>query len=151
MDDLIVVNRPIEEVFEFMTNQSNAKLWKPFVTESRQVTHGQIGVGTQFVEGIDVMNRHLAGIVEILEYQPYHWFVYKTREEPYPFSLLARMSFEETSSGTLIRGHVDFHGHGLFWGWLTPLLRLFFKSQRKSFYRFKQVMENAKEVRKTNR
>ena len=145
MDDLLVVNRPIEEVFEFMTNQSNAKLWKPFVTESRQVTHGQIGVGTQFVEGIDVLNHHFAGIVEILEYQPYHWFVYKTREEPYPFSIISQMSFEETPAGTLIRGH------GLFWGWLTSLLRLFFKSQWKSFYRFKQVMENSKEVRRTNR
>jgi len=81
-------------------------------------------------------------IVEILEYQPYHWFVYQTREEPYPFSLIAQMSFEETSSGTLIRGHVEFHGHGLFWDWFTPLIRLFFKSQEKSFYHFKQIMEN---------
>lgn len=142
MDDLIIVNRPIQEVFEFMTNQSNAKLWKPFVTESRQITDGPIGVGTQFVEGIDIWNRHLVGIVEILEYQPYHWFVYQTREEPYPFSLIAQMSFEETSSGTLIRGHVEFHGHSLFWDWFTPLIRLFFKSQEKSFYNFKQIMEN---------
>ena len=143
MDNLIVVNRPIQEVFEFMTNQSNAKLWKPFVTESRQITNGEIGVGTQFIEGIDVLNRHFSGIVEILEYQPYHWFAYKTREEPYPFSLFAQMSFEETPAGTLIRGHVDFQGHGLFWNWLTPLIRLFFKSQSKSFYRFKQIVENS--------
>jgi len=127
-----------------MTNQSNAKLWKPFVTESRQITDGQIGVGTQFVEGFDVWDRHFSGIVEILEYQPPHRFVYKTREEPYPFSLVAQMSFEETPAGTLIRGHVDFQGHGWFWNQFTPLIRLFFKSQeRKSFYRFKQVMENS--------
>ena len=143
MNDLIIINRPIQEVFDFMTDQSNAKLWKPFVTESRQITDGQIGVGTQFVEGIDVWNRHFAGIVEILEYQPPHRFVYRTREEPYPFSFVAQMSFEETPAGTLIRGHVDFHGHGLFWDWLTPLVRLIFKSQRKSFYRFKQVMEDS--------
>ena len=74
MDDLIVINRPIREEFEFTTNQATAKLWKLFVTESRQITNGEIGVGTQFIEGIDVFNRHLSGIVEILEYQPYHWF-----------------------------------------------------------------------------
>jgi polyketide cyclase/dehydrase/lipid transport protein len=142
MDDLIVVNRPIQEVFAFMTDQSNARLWKPFVTESRQITDTEIGVGTQFVEGIDVLNRHLVSVVEILEYIPCHWFVYKTRDESVPFSLVARMSFEETPTGTLIRGHVDFQGRGLFWDWLTPLIRLFFKSQSKSFYRFKQVMEN---------
>jgi hypothetical protein len=144
MDDLIVVNRPIQEVFEFMANQATAKLWKPFVTESRQITSGEIGVGTQFIEGIDVFNRHLSGVVEILEYQPFQWFAYRTREEPYPFSLIAKMSFEETPAGTLIRGHVDFQGHGMFWNWLTPLIRLFFKSQeRKSFQHFKQVMENS--------
>jgi len=144
MNDLLIINRPIQEVFEFITNQSNAKLWKPFVTESRQITDGQIGAGTQFVEGIDVWNRHFAGIVEILEYQPPHRFVYKTREEPYPFSFVAQMSFEETPSGTIVHGNVEFQGHGWFWNQFTPLIRLIFKSQeKKSFHHLKQVIENA--------
>lgn len=144
MNDLVTINRPVKDVFEFVTNQANSKLWKPFVTESRQISAGQIGVGTQFVEGVDVWNRHLAGIVEILEYQPHHWCVYKTREEPYPFSFTAQISFEAAASGTIIRGHVEFQGHGALWNWLTPLVRLFFKSQeRKSFHHLKRVMENS--------
>ena len=141
MNALVTINRPIEEVFEFVTDQANSKLYKPFVTESRKITEGPIGVGTRFVEGIDFGKRHYTGIVEILEYRPFEWWVYRTRDEPYPFSLFVKGSFEPTATGTLLRGQVNFEGYGA-WKLLTPLVRLFFKSQeRRSFSKLKEVME----------
>ena len=145
MDDLVTVERPIEEVFAFVADQANNRLWKPFVSQSERVYPGPLGVGSQFVEGIDVFNRHLTGIVEVLEYQPPHRYVYRTRDEPYPFSLTARLSFKASGSGTLIQGQASLLGHGRVWHWFTPLVRLFIKSQeRRSFQRLKRVMENLK-------
>lgn len=144
MDDLVTIDRSLEDVFLFVTDQANSKLWKPFVTESRQLSPGPIGVGTRFVEGIHVWHRHLAGIIEITEYEPHSRYAYRTLEEPYPFSLMAQMSFQATASGTSIRGQVHFQGHSPGWHWLTPLVRLVFKSQQRgAFRRLNAVIEKA--------
>ncbi|HXD10862.1 MAG TPA: hypothetical protein VN653_12430 [Anaerolineales bacterium] len=49
MDDLILINRPLPEVFAFVTNHSNDKYWKRFVAESRKITASPIGMGTCWV------------------------------------------------------------------------------------------------------
>jgi len=141
MDDLVTINRTIQDVFEFVVDHTNDKLWKPFVTTSKQVSIGHIGVGTQFEVGMVVWNRYRASIVEIVEYEPYKWYVYKSRAQPFPF--IAHLSFISVVSGTAIRGYVEFKAHGL-WRWFAPFIRIFFKSQEKrTFYQLKKVMENA--------
>jgi hypothetical protein len=140
MDDLVVINRPIQEVFAFVTDHSNDKYWKPFVTESRKVTIGPIGVGTRFEIVTTAWGYRRAGEVEVLEYEPSHRYVYKGHDEIFPF--IAELSFSETSSGTHIHGNVEFQAQGA-WKLLSPLPLMFFRSQTKStFARLKQVIGN---------
>ncbi len=47
-DDLVMINRPIQEVFAFVTDHANDKYWKPLVTESKKISTEPIGVGTRF-------------------------------------------------------------------------------------------------------
>ena len=42
----VVVNRPIDEVFEFVSNVENNPLWQSSVVEGRQTSPGPLGVGT---------------------------------------------------------------------------------------------------------
>lgn len=143
MDDLGVINRPIQKVFAFVSDHSNDKLWKPFVTESRQISAGPIGVGTCFEIVIDAWGYRRAGEVEIVEYQPYHSFAYRANDQIYPF--IARSTFSETPSGTQILGQVEFQTKGL-WKLFTPLFLLFIRSQsRKTFNRLKQILEQTEE------
>ena len=123
MDDLIIINRPIREVFAFVT--------------------GPIGVGTLFEVVTVSWNYRRAGEVEVLEYEPYRWYVYRSNAEILPF--VAQLSFAPITSGTAIRGHVEFHSQGL-WKLLAPLLLMFFRGQSKqTFAHLKQVMENTSE------
>ena len=141
MDDLTTINCPIQDVFAFVTDHANDKRWKPFVTESRKISPGLIGKGTLFEIAVTTWNQRFAGQVEILEYEPYHWYVYRSNSQPFPF--VAQLEFSSNSSGTHIRGHVQFQAKGL-WKVFTPLFLLFFRSQTKqTFARLKTVIENS--------
>jgi hypothetical protein len=141
MDDLVTINRPIQEVFAFVTDHGNDQHWKPFVTESRQISPGPISKGTRFEIVTVTRNYRRAGKVEILEYEPYNKYVYRGNDTLFPF--VAQLSFVSIASGTAIRGHIEFQAQG-FWKVFTPFILIFFQSQSKStFHRLKQVMESS--------
>ena len=143
MDDLIIINRPIQEVFAYVSDHANDKYWKPYVTESRQVTAGRIGIGTRFEIVAVAWNYRRASEVEVLEYEPYSYYVYRAHDKIYPF--IARLWFSESPSGTQMRGQVEFQTRGL-WKALTPLFLLFIRGQSKqTFARLKQVIESSGE------
>ncbi len=139
MDDLVTIQRPIQEVFAFITDHANDKLWKPFVTESRQISVGSIGVGTRFEIVTTAWGYRRSGEVEIVECEPYCSFAYKAHDPIYPF--VARSMFSETSAGTQIRGEVEFQATGL-WKLFTPLFLLVIHTQSKqTFKRLQQILE----------
>jgi hypothetical protein len=143
MDDLVSIDRPIQEVFAYVADHANDKYWKPFVTESRQVTAGQIGVGTRFEIITIAWNYRRAGEVEVLEYEPYSYYAYRAHDKIYPF--IARLWFSESASGTQMRGQVEFQARGL-WKALTPLFLMFIRGQTKqTFARLKEVIESSRE------
>jgi len=145
MDDLITIDRPVQEVFAYVADHANDKYWKPFVTESRQVTAGPIGVGTRFEIVAVAWNYRKAGEVEILEYEPHSYYVYRAHDKNYPF--IARLWFSESpsGSGTQLRGQVEFQARGL-WKALTPLFLMFIRRQSKqTFARLKRVIESSGE------
>jgi len=146
MDDLVIINLPIQEVFAYVTDHANDKYWKPFVTESRQISTGPIGVGTLFEVVIVTLKRRIADQVEVLEYEPYRWYVYRSNSPLFAFT--GQLSFSTVASGTHIQGQVKFHAQGL-WKLFTPFLAIFFRSQSKqTFAHLKQIME-ASERKKT--
>jgi uncharacterized protein YndB with AHSA1/START domain len=145
MEDL-VINRPVQEVFAFVSDHSNDRLWKPFVTESRQISAGPIGVGTRFEIVTVAWGYRHSGEVEILEYEPDRMFAYRGHDRHFPF--VARLMFSTTPSGTHIRGHVEFQARGM-WKLLSTLPLMFFRSQTKrTFVRLKQVIEGFEETAK---
>ena len=142
MDDLVIIHLPIQEVFAYVTDHANDKYWKPFVTESRKISAGPIGVGTLFEVVVVTLKRRIADQVEVLEYEPSHWYVYSSNNPLFAFT--AQLSVSTVASGTHIQGHVNFHARGV-WKLFTPFLAMFFRSQSKqTFARLKQVMEASK-------
>ena len=126
VDDLVDINLPIQEVFAYVTDHANDIYWKPFVTESRQISAGPIGVDTLLEVVIVTLKRHIADQAEVLEYEPYHWYVYRSNSQLFAFT--GQLSFSTVASGTHIQGQVKFHVQGL-WKLFTPFLAIFFRSQ----------------------
>jgi polyketide cyclase/dehydrase/lipid transport protein len=142
MDDLVIINRPIQDVFAYVTDHANDKYWKPFVTESRKVSAGTIGVGTRFEIVTVAWGYRRSGEVEILEYEPERMFKYRGHDRYFPF--IGQLMFSKVPSGTHIHGHVEFQAQGV-WKLLSPLPLMFFRSQTKQTFNYlKQIIEQGK-------
>ena len=46
-DETIVIDRPVEEVFAYVADQTNAPSWQAGLLEVKRLTDGSIGVGTK--------------------------------------------------------------------------------------------------------
>jgi hypothetical protein len=44
----ILIERPVEEVFDFVADQRNEPIYNPRMLQSEKITDGPIGVGTRF-------------------------------------------------------------------------------------------------------
>jgi len=92
----IVVERPIEKVFAFLTDVHKVKLWLP-IESIRQTSSGPLGVGSTFTQETQFMGQRFETTSEVTRYEPPHVFVLKMVQGP--FSLTNSMYCEPTDTG----------------------------------------------------
>ena len=85
----VVINRPVEEVFEFMANPENTPLWAGVVREIKLTSEGPIGVGTTYNVVIELLGRRIESNTEFTEYKPNSKFSTKDTSSPMPMETSA--------------------------------------------------------------
>lgn len=100
LEHSVVINRPIEQVFEYVTNIENAPKWKSRLLEIKRTSEGPVGVGTtQTSVGHFLMWRPQTN-VEITEYAPNRKVGFKTTSGP--VSAMGEFTFESVEGGTRV-------------------------------------------------
>ena len=61
----IMINRPIEEVFDYVSNLQYGPQWQTGLVEVRQITQGAPAAGSQFASARKFLGRKLEAVVEI--------------------------------------------------------------------------------------
>ena len=135
-----VINRPIEEVFAYVSNPENSPEWSSLVREVKVTTAGPIGVGATFRSVITFLGRRIEGESEITEYEPNRSFAEKSKSRPFPVE--NRLTFERLDGGT--RVHFTTTGEsGGFFKLAEPLLVRMGKRQFDAdFANLKDLMES---------
>src|SRR5438876_1153889 len=95
----VVICRPVDEVFTFVTDMRNVTRWTP-ACEIRQVGQGPMAVGARFVQVGEILGRRIEATTEVTEYTPSAVFAFKTVSGPIPLSNTFR--FIEVNEGTRI-------------------------------------------------
>jgi ligand-binding SRPBCC domain-containing protein len=95
----IFINRPQQEVFDFMSNLENDAQWRSLESVKR-TSGGPIGAGSTWRETSKFMGREIEFEVEFISYDPPHQFVAKTTSGPFPMEITNK--FETQDGGTLI-------------------------------------------------
>ena len=113
-----VINRPVEEVFEFVTDLKNDLLWQSGVLESEQTSEGPMGVGTTHRSVSQFMGRRMEGTAEVIEYKANKKITYKAASGP--MSLEISYAFEPVEGGT----RISFVGEGETGGFFKRLFGL---------------------------
>jgi uncharacterized protein YndB with AHSA1/START domain len=103
VEGTVVINRPIEEVFAFLTNPDNSSLWQGMVLEAKQTSEGPVGVGTTGQVVSQFLGRRMESTWEVTEFELNRKATLKTTSGPIPYMNSATLeSVEEGTKVTLV-------------------------------------------------
>lgn len=98
----VIINRPIELVFAFMTDIDNLSKWIPAVVKSEKSSPGPMGVGTtehEVFRSFFLLRGENTSVVT--EYQPNKKIAWKTTSSLFP-PWETTYNFESVESGTKV-------------------------------------------------
>lgn len=96
----VVINRPIAEVFAFVTNPENSPQWESGLLETGKMSKGPMGVGTTWQEVRQFLGRRIKSTDEVTEYEPNKKFSFKSTSGPFPVE--GGYTFESVEGGTRV-------------------------------------------------
>jgi ligand-binding SRPBCC domain-containing protein len=99
LEKSIIIQRPLETVFAFVTDMSNVTRWTPALT-IRQITEGPIRIGSQFAQDVEIMGKRYEIITQVTAYEPNKLFGFKAITGPFP--LENTFTFTPVEAGTQV-------------------------------------------------
>jgi len=108
----IVIGRPVDEVWEFVHDIANDRLWQTTLTESEQLTGGRMGVGTKVREVRHFLGLRIELTWEVTEFEPKRRSAIKGISGPVPLS--GGYLLEPVEEGTRFSVSGELDAHGLF-------------------------------------
>ena len=135
----VVINRPIEDVFAFLSNIENESQWQTGLVESAQTSQGPLGVGTTGREVRQFLGRRMESTYEITQYEQNRKLGFKTTSGPIPME--GGYTLESAEGGTkldfLMQGEA-----GGFFKLAEPILARMVRRQIESdFGNLKDLLE----------
>lgn len=115
----VTIDRPVADVFAYMTRVENLPSWQGAIVEARPTTFGPPGVGATYVATAKVMGRQFDGTGEILAWDPPR--SYTLRSTGGPLLLTVTMTLSPEGPATRVdavsegdaKGVLRFAGGGL--------------------------------------
>ena len=135
----VVINRPIEEVFAYVTNPENDTQWQSSVLESGLVSERPLGVGAKTWEVRKFMGQRLESIAEVSEYEPNAKIAYKSTSGPIQYE--AWYTFEPADAGTKLTMVGEADTGGLFKLAEGLVVRQFEKETQTALAALKDILE----------
>ncbi len=135
----ILVDRPIDDVFTFMSNPNNMPKWQVMVAKVEQLVPGAIGVGSKFDVRAGMLGRAMEGVMEIIEYDPPTNFGFTNRIGPMQMKVNALL--KPAGTGTHITTIVQGNPDGLFKLTEGPMMKQIKTQMEANLARLKSVLE----------
>ena len=133
------IDRPVEDVFAFVTDFSNAPQFDTDIVEARRTSSGPIGRGSAYAVRLKPFMGQSQGTADITEYEPYRRAAMRLAFSPLRPTLT--YLFEPTASGTKLTVRVQSQPTGLLW-LMQPIMRgVVRKRQREIANDLKSVLE----------
>jgi uncharacterized protein YndB with AHSA1/START domain len=132
----VVINRPVEEVFAFVTDGSKAPSWQ----EGLEAVEGRADViGSQYTEVRKLLGREMRSLMEVTAFEWNKGWSARVLKGPVPYEVSVRV--EPQDGGTRLTTRVDGEPTGFFKvaeGMVKSQLE---KSMEGNNQRLKQIME----------
>jgi uncharacterized protein YndB with AHSA1/START domain len=136
----VIINRPVAEVFSFVTNEENTTKWQAGV-DSTQDEGPTNQVGSRYTEVRKFMGREMKTTLELTAFEPNAKWGAKVVKGPVPYEVVSL--FEAAGDGTKVTTRVEGEPTGFFKvaeGMVSGQLE---KTLEEDFQRLKALLESA--------
>jgi uncharacterized protein YndB with AHSA1/START domain len=143
IDGEIVIDRPVDVVFDYVADQTNEPQYNPQMVRAQKITPGPVGVGTSFRSAVTSKGRTAEMLIEITGYDRPHRLASTTTMQQADISYT--LTFEPAISGTRMRWSGQVRPKGSF-KLLGPLITWMGRHQEQRIWTsLKQHLEAAHE------
>jgi uncharacterized protein YndB with AHSA1/START domain len=115
----IVINRPVDEVFDFLADGRNEPHYNPHMLRAEQTSAGPVGPGTQFRTEVTTNGRSMEMIYEVTAYERPQRLAGRTLKGP--IAVQSTETFASVPEGTHFRWVMELEPRGLL-KLLSPLI-----------------------------
>ena len=106
----IFINRPQQEVFEFVTNPANSTKWESTMESAEWTSDGPPGVGSTIKVVIKMMWLKIDTELEITDWDPFNMYSYKGSDGNLQAG--SKIRFEANENGTQVTQNSQIEGVG---------------------------------------
>jgi len=135
----VTVNRPVQEVWEFISNFENTSRWSRGVLEARQTSDGPLGTGSTLQTVVKVFGRRRTAHYLVTEYEPNHAFAFEVTSGP--MTSRARYSVKPAGAGTRLTASGEAEATGLYKLLAPILIRVLKRHSEDDLANVKRLLE----------
>jgi carbon monoxide dehydrogenase subunit G len=107
-----LVDRPVPEIFDFLSNPLNLPKWQKMIAAIEQLTPGAPAVGTKYKVSAEVMGRKIDGQMEITAFEPPARVGFVNQSGPMRVNIT--VTLKPVGSGAKIALHAEGNPGGIF-------------------------------------
>jgi carbon monoxide dehydrogenase subunit G len=108
----VLIDRPVRDVFAFITNPANMSKWNSAVVSLEQVTPGEINTGTKFKSVGEMLGRRIEGEMQVTAFEPDSKYGFQMNAGPVQVNVA--LSFKTVGTGTKLSLNAQGNPGGLF-------------------------------------
>lgn len=136
----VVIDRPIEEVFRYVSDFENDTAWYQGVLESKRISETKEGAGARYWQRSRLLGRQYETEFEVTEYDPPKHLRMRSSRGAVPF--VATYILEPVAGGTRFTMDAGVEATGLY-RLIQPLFVLVLRRQTGAFFeKLRRLMES---------
>ena len=139
----VIIDRPVDEVFEFVINPENEPLWIPGTLEAKQISEGPLVVGTRLRITARLFGQTNESTWEVTEYEKNRRRGAKSISGSMPYAFVE--SYESVEGGTKIDAVAQIEAGGLAKLAEPIIARMARRQMETKFANLKALMEFKKQ------
>jgi carbon monoxide dehydrogenase subunit G len=112
LDLSTLIDRPVKDVFAFVTNPNNMAKWNSAVVSMQQITPGAVGMGTKFKSAGEMMGRRIEGEMQVVAFEPDAKYGFQMNAGPVQMNVT--LTFKTVGTGTKLSLNAQGNPGGLF-------------------------------------